>query len=237
MSLSAGGGDGGWALHRRRGTAGALHALDLLGPDPVTRGVWILEAEAPAVVLGSAQRQLVEGPGVVRSSGGGAVYVDPRCSLWVDVVIGRGDPLWHEDVGRSSLWLGRCWQAALGSLGFAGEVHEGPADRHELARAACFAGVGPGEVVAGGRKLVGISQRRTRTGARFQCLAYTAMPEVTPVVAALGKAAPAGLAEALAAATGVVATAPSVLLDALLRAMMTLVPATPASHEAPDASR
>ena len=36
----------------------------------------------------------------------------------------------------------------------------------------CFAGVGPGEVLAGGRKLVGISQRRTRAGARFQCAVH-----------------------------------------------------------------
>ena len=223
MSLSAGTGEPGWALHRRRGTAGALHALDLLGPDPVTRGVWILEAEAPAVVLGSAQRQLVEGPGVVRSSGGGAVYVDPRCSLWVDVVIGRGDPLWHDDVGRSPRWLGRCWQQALGALGIAGEVHEGPADRHDLARAACFAGVGPGEVVADGRKLVGIAQRRTRDGARFQCVVYTAMPDVDPVVAALGEAAPPGLAEVLATATGAVPVGAPVLVEALLRAMMACV--------------
>jgi hypothetical protein len=35
----------------------------------------------------------------------------------------------------------------------------------------CFAGLGPGEVTAGlgGAKVVGISQRRTRAGARFQC--------------------------------------------------------------------
>ncbi len=37
---------------------------------------------------------------------------------------------------------------------------------------ACFAGLGPGEVTIGGRKAVGISQRRTRAGARFQCVAY-----------------------------------------------------------------
>jgi lipoate-protein ligase A len=36
----------------------------------------------------------------------------------------------------------------------------------------CFSGLGPGEVHAGGRKVVGISQRRTRGWARFQCAAY-----------------------------------------------------------------
>ena len=35
----------------------------------------------------------------------------------------------------------------------------------------CFAGIGPGEVLVGGRKVVGISQRRNRGGARFQCAA------------------------------------------------------------------
>ncbi len=33
----------------------------------------------------------------------------------------------------------------------------------------CFAGLGRGEVTVAGRKVVGISQRRTRDGARFQC--------------------------------------------------------------------
>ena len=32
--------------------------------------------------------------------------------------------------------------------------------------------MGPGEVERDGRKVVGISQRRTRAGARFQCVAY-----------------------------------------------------------------
>ena len=33
----------------------------------------------------------------------------------------------------------------------------------------CFAGLGPGEVTVAGAKALGISQRRTRAGARFQC--------------------------------------------------------------------
>ena len=36
----------------------------------------------------------------------------------------------------------------------------------------CFAGVGPGEIVSGARKVLGISQRRTRDIARFQCALY-----------------------------------------------------------------
>jgi hypothetical protein len=37
----------------------------------------------------------------------------------------------------------------------------------------CFAGIGPGEVVTGDDKLVGISQRRSRAGARYQCAVHT----------------------------------------------------------------
>lgn len=36
----------------------------------------------------------------------------------------------------------------------------------------CFAGVGAGEVLLDGRKVVGISQRRARDGARFQCVVF-----------------------------------------------------------------
>ena len=43
----------------------------------------------------------------------------------------------------------------------------------------CFAGIGAGEVIRDGAKLVGISQRRTRVAARFQCALYrTWRPEV-----------------------------------------------------------
>jgi hypothetical protein len=35
----------------------------------------------------------------------------------------------------------------------------------------CFAGLGPGEVTVDGRKVVGLSQRRTREAALFQCCA------------------------------------------------------------------
>ena len=41
--------------------------------------------------------------------------------------------------------------------------------RTEWSSLVCFAGRGPGEVFVDARKAVGISQRRTRDGARFQC--------------------------------------------------------------------
>lgn len=167
---------GGWRVEHHRGSAAAFHAREL--PSPAERAVWVHEVTRPALVLGSAQRDDVvdtaaaaaAGCEVVRRrSGGGAVLLVPDEVLWVDVVLPRGDPHWVDDVGRSMGWLGVVWSRALGR---GDEVHGGPMVHTPWSSLVCFAGLGPGEVVRGGRKLVGISQRRTRESARFQCALY-----------------------------------------------------------------
>ncbi len=153
---------------------GELHALT---PDAdVDREIWLMSPTDTALVLGSAQSAEIASShesGVVRRrSGGGAVMVDPHHSVWIDVVINRGDPLWDDDVNRAPLWLGQAWRAALASLEVAGGL---VLDRYEpgpWGRLACFASRGPGEVLVGGAKAVGITQRRTRNTARFQTLVY-----------------------------------------------------------------
>jgi lipoate-protein ligase A len=147
-------------------------------------------ATEPALVLGSTQPLETARPGldvavVRRRTGGGAVWVAPGDPVWVDVVVPAGDPLWDDDVARAFWWLGEAWAAAVRDLGLGSvEVHRGPMLRSPLSRLVCFAGVGAGEVLAGGRKVVGIAQRRTRQGALFQC----AVPKVwdpAPLVDAL----------------------------------------------------
>jgi lipoate-protein ligase A len=133
-------------------------------------------------VLGSAQRAEVAdaeacaaaGIEVVhRRSGGGAVLVVPGDLLWVDLVIPADDELWETDVGRAFGWVGASWHRALAEVGVATEVHAGPLVRTAWSPLVCFAGLGPGELTLPGRatKVVGISQRRTRAAARFQCAA------------------------------------------------------------------
>jgi lipoate-protein ligase A len=168
-----------WTVHRATGPASAFHARPL--PDPVVRAVHVLDVDRPALVLGSAQRDDVvdraacEASGVEvvrRRSGGGAVLLEPGEVLWVDVELPRGDPLWDDDVGRASWWLGERWAAAIAEVGIPGAVvHRGAVVASSWSPLACFAGLGPGEVTlgVGGPKVVGISQRRTRAGARFQC--------------------------------------------------------------------
>jgi lipoate-protein ligase A len=169
---------GAWLVERLCGPAAELHARELVGP--VRRTVSVFSVERPALVLGSTQpdshvdRAAVALAGVDlvrRRSGGGAVLVLPEVSLWVDVVVPRGDECWDDDVARATWWLGEAWGAAMADLGVAdATVHRGAFAASRWSPLVCFAGLGAGEVSVGGRKLVGISQRRARAGARFQCL-------------------------------------------------------------------
>lgn len=166
-----------WAFEHHAGRAGSFHARDL--PDPAVRAVWWFEVTEPAVVLGSTQpwslvdRAVAETAGIEvvrRRSGGGAVWLEPGGATWIDVVLPRGDRLWLDDVSRSSRWLGDLWVEVLARLGHPGAVvHDGPMARPPGSDLVCFAGLAPGEVTLGGRKVVGIAQRRSRLGARFQC--------------------------------------------------------------------
>jgi len=163
-----------WRVERRSLSAADFHALDV--PEPAERAVWVADPVAPALVLGSTQPDRDVRPDVAvevvrRRSGGGAVLVVPGDVLWVDVVVPAGDALWDDDVGRAAHWLGAVWAAALAELGVRAEVHTGPLVRTRWSPVVCFAGLGPGEVTVDGRKVVGISQRRTRHAARFQSAA------------------------------------------------------------------
>jgi lipoate-protein ligase A len=161
-----------WLVEHQRDTADRLHATSAAlvsdGAAPWRRRVRILEATAPAVVLGRAEelahvdldRAAAAGMAVVRrSSGGGAVLVGPGEAVWIDVVI-------------------PAWVAALADLGIGpGAVWRGGLVASEWSRSVCFAGLGAGEVTVppttGDRpaKILGVSQRRTRHGALLQCAA------------------------------------------------------------------
>jgi lipoate---protein ligase len=173
-----------WRVAEVEGTAADLHSgsAGLVGADqaglaiPLIR---VLTTTDRAVVLGSAQpdsdvdrpRAAALGLSVARRrSGGGAVLVGRDDAVWVDVVVPAGDPLWDADVGRASWWLGEVWVDALAAAGLpGGEAWHDAVVRTAWSDRVCFAGLGAGEVTRHGRKLVGISQRRTRAGALFQC--------------------------------------------------------------------
>ena len=218
---------GRWHVERSRGSAAAFHARAM--PEPVERAVWVLEVDRPALVLGSTQpatdvrAAAVEEAGIEvvrRRSGGGAVLLEPGGWLWIDVLLPAGDPLWDDDVGRSFLWLGQAWATALAEVGTAGaEVHHGGFCTTRWSRTVCFAGLGSGEVTHDGRKVVGISQRRTRAGARFQCAAALGTPPES--IAALLEVGEPGddVAADLAGAARALDLPAHALADAFLRAL------------------
>jgi lipoate-protein ligase A len=176
-----------WEVQRACGTVAELHqrslALIASAADERFGQRRIAVVQSPmdsALVLGSAQPEssvdldacAKAGIALVRRrSGGGAVLVEPGSLVWIDLVIAATDPLWSPDIGRSTWWVGAVWTDALRSAGLGAlEVWKGPMVRNEWSSWVCFAGLGPGEVVtAQRRKVVGISQRRTRHAALFQC--------------------------------------------------------------------
>jgi lipoate-protein ligase A len=166
---------GRWRLLRERGPAASLHAAaaTALNERPLVRTVRFVSALRPALVLGSHQPAETFDPVALRAagldlarrqSGGSAVLVGRGEVLWVDLLIPSGDPLWDDDVARAAGWVGELWASAIGT----GQVWTGPMRTSAWSKVVCFAGLGPGEVTVDGRKVVGVSQRRTPRGALFQ---------------------------------------------------------------------
>jgi lipoate-protein ligase A len=158
-----------------------VRLLEGLVEDPAPTLRWYLP-DRTAIVLGRGQAAglaVASTPDVTvlsRFSGGGAVLLD-RHLLSLDVLLPAGSPLLEGDLGDVFLRVGSAWAAALSDLGVPGlAVHDGAGTarrngtpRQRLLAAVCYATPGRGEVLAGGRKLVGLAQRRRRAGALVQC--------------------------------------------------------------------
>lgn len=131
-------------------------------------------------MLGNAQRSLrnvvgrrIDGPVEVleRQAGGGAVLTGPAM-VSASIILPHGHRLLGDSLVGSYRWLGQVHVAALAEfavLAYALPPHAvGLANAMIAARTvrwACFGGLSPWEVVdAGYRKLVGLAQRRQRSG-------------------------------------------------------------------------
>ena len=211
---------------RSASTAADFHGRPV--PEPARREIWWHEVTAPALVLGSTQSaDAVDhdacreaGIEVVRRrSGGGAVLLVPGSVTWIDVIVPAGSPGWADDVHVPMLWLGRRLAEVVGALvpGRRTLVHEGALETTDWSSTVCFDGLGAGEVLLDGRKLVGISQRRTRHAARLQCCWYSEYdPSDLVALLAPGRRPPAAdLAPVATIPRSIAARIPALLAGAL----------------------
>jgi hypothetical protein len=213
---------GGWHLVERHGPPPALVAA---GPVTGGRVARLGHPTSPAVVVGSAQpcgdfdaarcREL--GFELVRRhSGGGAVLVVPGAQVWLDLHVPAGDELWRADLIASSAWVGELWRDALRATGN-GEglaVHAGRLVVTPWSGRICFAGLGPGEVARGRRKVTGLAQRRDRSGAWFFTMALV-LPEQHRLATLLATGEDAELEAQLRAETGAAGCSATALEEAL----------------------
>lgn len=226
---------GAWRLERVAAAASELHAgsAELVTAGPAAgRLVRVLDAVEPALVLGSNQSITdVDEPSarlagvdiVSRKTAGGAVLVGPGQLIWVDFIIPVDDPLWHEDVGRAAWWIGDAWTGAVeAATSMKPQVWRSGMRHTEWSSRICFAGVGPGEVLVDGRKVVGVAQRRTRRAALFQTalLMRWDPSDVLGLLALAPDEAGRARRELEGAALGLGAVLAASVLDALLTVLM-----------------
>jgi lipoate-protein ligase A len=192
------------SLIEQQGSVAQLHALD-----PFSSGgldapqVWWCRPDRDAIVLGSRQAPdlldaaACDAAGLAiarRRSGGGLVVIRRDAMVWIDLVLPHG--VAPDDVRGAMVWAGERWRSALIEVAGADagrlRVHDGGMVDSAWSSLVCFAGIGPGEVLDGDAKLVGLSQRRTRSGARIQGLLHT-KDVVTDYARLVSSAVPAGV--------------------------------------------
>ena len=141
--------------------------------------IWGIEPRDTCLVLGKSQRGrsflnlgYLEGESInltVRQSGGGAVLVSPKDMLWVDIFVPKESKFWVADIAKASIWIGGIWRDALKRLDIECFLFDEKFVRSEASDLICFVGRAPGELFVDDRKILGISQRRSKFGTRFQC--------------------------------------------------------------------
>lgn len=168
-----------WRLIRSHGDTATFHRSDPL-PE---RSATFHTVEVPTLVLGSTQPDTTVDHDIARAngievirrrSGGGGVLLMPGEFVWLDLVVPVDDERWSDDVARAMVWVGEMWQGALHSIGAADgtDVHRGRLVERPWSKVVCFAGMGTGELMRGSGKVVGVSQRRSRSWARLQSMCH-----------------------------------------------------------------
>lgn len=153
---------------------------------------------APGVVFGCSQAALLaaarnrgnQPETVLRRSGGGAVLTGPWM-LSTSILLPPDHRLLSGGTVSSYRWLGALIAGLLRDMGVAAhalspdEVRRNPGN--PALGWACFGGLSPWEVVADGRKIVGLAQLRRRNGVLLTSGTLLARPDWPTLCAVLGR--------------------------------------------------
>ncbi len=182
---------------------------------------------APEIVLGCSQRAFhpavrERAPAgidvVVRRSGGGAVFAGPWL-VGATVVLPPGHRLLGTGLVDSYRWFGRLHERLLREAGVPARALDPSRDPGDAAqpvvRWACFGSLSPWEVVdPDGRKLVGLAQRRRRTGVAYSAGTLVTRPPWEILCDAFGAPGDRALLDAATAACNEAAAARALDADA-----------------------
>jgi lipoate-protein ligase A len=166
------------------------------------------QAESTGLVLGLSQKESVLNQAALitqpiplyhRRAGGTAVLVGPYL-LSLDIILPAGHPFILPDIVESYRWFGTVWVKTLGSLGVETrlvspqEAHaqrallkqEATRSREVILNRACFGSLSSYEVIAEGRKVVGLDMIRRRKGSLLQAGLLLKL-DIEPLVELLGQ--------------------------------------------------
>lgn len=159
-------------------------------------GMWLVET--PAIIFGCSQKALHEHALraasstcdlMIRRAGGGAVLTGPWM-LTVSVVLPLDDPRLKSGFVELYRWFGELHAQALRQLDVPAEAIS-PGRRDSLPADpaldwACFANLSPWELLAGGRKIVGLAQFHGRNGVLLTSGTLVGRPDWRLLIDALG---------------------------------------------------
>ncbi|WP_143146368.1 lipoyl protein ligase domain-containing protein [Ferrithrix thermotolerans] len=132
---------------------------------------------------------------VVRDNGGGAVWIEPEAQIWVGIYLPSTEGFLTEDYRAELVRIGEVIAPALVSFGLSDVRVVRSPDLLGRGKELCFAGLSYGEITTSGKKILGLSLRRTKRWKIFHLMVpvYETQDKAASVLLRLGKEVPSAV--------------------------------------------